>query len=554
MLVFWISFASTKEAWSANQQTNLLEIHLVTANGKIAPFHAGGELRVGPNLQNIGFIFGTATNSGWMPVRLRFMLKGYDTAWHNSGEMDMVIRFYDEKKKLIDRKVFKAEGESAGWTGSLKDSALIYRRETLIVPPGASNWNAVISSAGPPETVGIYVVDNLIVSRLSPTNGSPDILLQPILEGLPGDDFADQTPEGWVRDGIQPSMAKIVGLGEAPKKRAFAIIDDDPHGHAEWRSRIENMPNVAPADRLLVEWNEMFSMGEGGDAHFIYQKVPPGVYQFCVEEVDIFGVPTGVKTSLEVRVRVPLWQTPWFWVAVAATLISASAVGIRYVASKKMRREVLRFKQLRALEQERLRIARDIHDDLGARVTQISMLSAMAPENSGFPQNAREDFDRISSMSRDLITALYETVWAVNPENDSLYAVGNYLRQMTGQLCEPAQLRCRFHIPTLPRDVQISSQTRHNIIMAVKESVHNVIKHANASELNVHVTFARKLLTISIQDDGRGFNLASHLPGNGLANLKRRMEDMGGSCIIESRHGHGTSINLCLKVEEVNNS
>jgi len=252
---------------------------------------------------------------------------------------------------------------------------------------------------------------------------------------------------------------------------------------------------------------------------------------------------------LKVQVRVPLWDTPWFWVIAVAALISASAVGGRYVASKKMRREVLRLKQLRALEQERLRIARDIHDDLGARVTQISLLSAMAPDNLGFPKNARDDFDRISCMSRDLITALYETVWAVNPENDSLYAVGNYLRQMIGQLCEPTQLRCRFHIPALPRDVQISSQTRHNIVMAVKESVHNVIKHADASELNVHVTFTHKLLTVSIRDNGRGFNLASRLSGNGLTNLKRRMKDVGGDCVIESQPGRGTSINLCLKVE-----
>jgi len=195
-----------------------------------------------------------------------------------------------------------------------------------------------------------------------------------------------------------------------------------------------NTSKVASGDRLVVEWNEMFSMGQGADVGFVYQKVPPGVYQFCLEEVDIFGVPTGVKTSLSVRVRVPLWETPWFWVAIAAILISASAVGSRHIASKKMRREVLRLKQLHVLEQERLRIARDIHDDLGARVTQISMLSAVAPDNSSFPQNAREDFDRISRMARDLVAALYETVWAVNPENDSLYAVGNYLRQMTGQL------------------------------------------------------------------------------------------------------------------------
>jgi signal transduction histidine kinase len=179
------------------------------------------------------------------------------------------------------------------------------------------------------------------------------------------------------------------------------------------------------------------------------------------------------------------------------------------------------------------------------------MLSAMAPDQSNFPQNARADFQQISQMSRDLVSALYETVWAVNPENDNLYAVGNYLRQMTSQLCEPAQLRCRFHIPTLPRDVQVSSQTRHNVAMAVKEAVHNIMKHANASEATIRVVFGEMLLAISIQDNGCGFQTTGLACGNGLANMKRRMEDLGGSCVVESQLGGGTSIHLRLKIKAV---
>jgi len=247
----------------------------------------------------------------------------------------------------------------------------------------------------------------------------------------------------------------------------------------------------------------------------------------------------------------PLWETPWFWVAMTAILISASAVVSRSVASRRMRREVLRLEQQRVLEQERLRIAQNIHDDLGARVTQISMLSAMAPDRSIFPQNARADFHQISQMSRDLVSALYETVWAVNPENDNLYAMGNYLRQMTSQLCESAQLRCRFDIPILPREVQVSSKTRHNVAMAVKEAVHNIMKHAHASELTIRVDFTELLLTVSIQDDGCGFQASGLECGNGLANMKRRMEDLGGSCVVESQPGGGTTVHLRLRIKAV---
>jgi signal transduction histidine kinase len=201
------------------------------------------------------------------------------------------------------------------------------------------------------------------------------------------------------------------------------------------------------------------------------------------------------------------------------------------------------------LEQERLRIAHDIHDDLGARVTQISLLSAMSQGNDSFPEKARLDFDRISKMSRELVVALYETVWAVSPENDNLEALGSYLCQMANKLCEPAPLRCRFQVTGLPAEVQLSSQTRHNLCMAVKEALHNVIKHAQASEISMRVTFAQGVLEISIQDNGRGFDPALRTEGNGLANMKQRLAILGGLCAIESQPGQGTRVQIRLPVQ-----
>ena len=229
-----------------------------------------------------------------------------------------------------------------------------------------------------------------------------------------------------------------------------------------------------------------------------------------------------------------------------------SVAGGRYIAWHRMRGEMLRLQQQRLLEQERLRIAQNIHDDLGARVTQISLLSGMAQGIANLPDQARADFDSISRMARDLVTALYETVWAVNPENDNLDALGNYLCQMVNQLCGQAQIRCRLHVEELPRDVQISSQTRHNLTMAVKEAVHNVIKHAGAAELTLRASFADHQLCVSIQDDGRGFPPADHPPSNGLTNMKRRLQEIGGTCRLESRAGGGTTVQLRLEVRPAN--
>jgi signal transduction histidine kinase len=355
---------------------------------------------------------------------------------------------------------------------------------------------------------------------------------------------------GWIRDGTRPSMAKIVKFGQDPQTKAFAILDEDRTSHGEWHNIFESAPVVTPGDNLVVEWNEMYSVGSGTFHEAVYPELPAGRYTFRVRGLNVMGKLTGVEASVAVFVPQPFWKTSWFWSAAVITL-TAMMIGIsRYFVWHRMRREMVRLKQQRALEQERLRIAQDIHDDLGARITQISLLTGMSQENTTFPDKARADFDRVSKMARELVSALYETVWAVNPENDNLDALGNYLRQMVKQLCEQTALRCRFHVQELPHEVQVSSQTRHNITMAVKEAVHNIIKHAKASEVTLRIAFTGDILDVSVHDDGAGFQLSESIPGNGLSNMKRRLQKIGGSCFVESQPGHGTTIRIRLRVRE----
>jgi signal transduction histidine kinase len=335
-------------------------------------------------------------------------------------------------------------------------------------------------------------------------------------------------------------------LGQSPVTKAFAVLDDDPTGHAEWHNIKEFAPKVAPGDHLVVEWNELFSVGVGNVRTATYASLPAGDFVFRVAEATAMGAPTGVETSLAIVVPPPFWKEPWFWL-VAFLVITVIAMAIaRSVTRYKMRQEMVRLQHQQELEQERLRIAHDIHDDLGARVTQISLLSALSHDNPAFPEKARAEFDQISRMSRDLVSALYETVWAVNPENDNLDALGNYLCQMVNQLCEQAQLRRRLHVADLPGAIQISSQTRHNISLTVKEAVHNVIKHANASEVTMRVGLENLRLSVSVHDNGCGFQPSKRPAGNGLANMRRRMDKIGGSCAIESQPGEGTTVRLQL--------
>ena len=525
-----------------------LQIGSVTVGGKAVTLTHDRQARLNPFPEAIAFSFGpkSGTEHNW--VRLRYKLEGHEDNWaEQPGEMALNVRFFDEAGDQISQNIFRVFGESAGWKGEL-NSPLTHRRESIVVPPRASRLWIVLSSAGPPASVGIFVVSDLVVSRLS-TSNSLDVVMRFPFDSNQSDEQPDHPPQGWIRDGTHPSMAKIIELGQNPVTRAFAILDDDPNGHAEWHNIKEFSPQVRPGEHLVVEWNEMFSLGMGNTRTVNYPSLPAGNFRFRVTATTLMGVPTGIETSLGVFVPPPFWKEPWFWTGAIVLVMLAIVAASRYVVRYRLRKELARVEQQRVLEQERLRIAHDIHDDLGARVTQISLFSAMAQNNQAFPDKARENFDQISRMSRELVSALYETVWAVNPENDNLDALGNFLCQMVNQLCDQRQLRCRLHVEQLPTEIQISSATRHNVTMAVKEAVHNVIKHARASEVTVRITLTDRVLTIVVQDDGCGFRIGDEFPGNGLVNMKRRLEKIGGSCDIVSQPNQGTKVNFRLMLK-----
>jgi signal transduction histidine kinase len=549
ILLTGVYFYSVTEHLAASQKNDVFTMNSVIVDSKYAASFpkASDTVNLGSFPENVDFYFDTITNPNETPIRIRYRLEGYDSSWQdNNGEMHLAVRFYNDTGDQISQKTFPVSGESAGWTGSLKTSQLTHRRETLVVPPQASKVMVVVSSAGPPDTVGIYAVADLVLSKSS-NNSSPVAIIQSPFNHQSHDETASQI-SGWVRDGTSPSMAKIVNLGQEPVIEAFAIMDDSSISHAEWHNNIQLAPKVNPGDQILLEWNEMFSIGMGDTKVAIYKNLPPGRFLFHVEAVDIMDNPTGAETSLAILVPPAFWKTFWFWGIVFTIFVITIMAAGRYIIMRKMRWEMLHLERQHLLEQERVRIAHDIHDDLGARVTQISLVSAMAQANAKDLEQTRADFAQISQMSRDLVTALYETVWAVNPENDNLDELGNYLFQMVNKLCERTPCRCRFHIQNLPREIVVPSKTRHNICMAVKEAIHNVIKHALASEVTLTMTFQDPVLSISIQDNGCGFQPAGKFTGNGLNNLKQRLKDIGGACQIESSSGQGTVVKMQLKI------
>jgi signal transduction histidine kinase len=215
------------------------------------------------------------------------------------------------------------------------------------------------------------------------------------------------------------------------------------------------------------------------------------------------------------------------------------------------RQKVRVLEQEQTLEQERTRIAQDIHDDLGASLTRIAMLSQSALDKT---QPPAVEMNRIYATARAMTRTMDEIVWAINPRHDSLDSVAAYFAEFVEEYLNASGLKFRLEIPLdLPPRV-ITSELRHNLFLAFKEALNNIVKHAHASEVVVTLAVREKDFSILVEDNGSGFDMrmtTDGLPGsrrsargNGLKNMRRRLEELGGHCHIESVLARGTRVSF----------
>ncbi len=239
------------------------------------------------------------------------------------------------------------------------------------------------------------------------------------------------------------------------------------------------------------------------------------------------------------------WETLWFRLLVAAILGAALVAVARAIFTQRIRRRLRLLEQQNALQQERARIAKDMHDDIGARLTQIGILTEVFARGKS-PQVA-ELPSRINSLTRDVVQALDEIVWAVNPRNDSLEPLVRYLLNYAEEYLAGCAISCRTDAPGRFPERPVPSDTRHNFYLAVKEALNNIVKHASATEVRIEVKFSDRNLEFSLHDNGRGLPEPSRLrPGEGLENLQRRLESVGGHTEISNAPEGGCRVRFVL--------
>jgi signal transduction histidine kinase len=207
----------------------------------------------------------------------------------------------------------------------------------------------------------------------------------------------------------------------------------------------------------------------------------------------------------------------------------------------------------RALERERTRIARDIHDDLGARLTKIGMLTAQAERQSQSGGSPPPQLREIAVTAREMVEAMDATVWAVNPRNDTFNHLANYLVHYAEEFFRHSDVVCRLDLPTELPDWPVSAEVRHNLFLVVKEALNNVARHAAASEVRLELKLTDATLRIAVRDNGRGFNPNEpRQRGNGLHNMAQRLQQLGGRLRVEGAPGAGACVTLELDLHAAN--
>lgn len=550
-------------AW-ADTNDPLCEISLLQAGGQVVfgPSYPNSDpipkvrLPSVARFQRLIFSFGPIAAEAHQPLRLQRKLEGWDQGWKEAGgDMQVSVGVYAASNRILSYQVFTMTGESEGWQGEARRSTFHSRRESIILPAGAERLQVLYLSKDW-KGLGASAIANFRVLRQNPDGSEENLWLDSNLEEGTNLDRADGQPRYWRRSSFGANLAQVSRLPPPLPGHALTIIDDDLHLPATWQADELSLTNRAQGgDRLLFEWLEAFSVGLGGRQRSGYDLLPPGEYVFRVKTVTPAGEPVGREVALAVSIPHVFWKQPPFVALVLVTFATVITLLVRTAVRRRLQAQLDRLEHRRRLERERLRIAQDIHDDLGASLTHINLLSQTAHRKIENTHPAWPDTERLRAVAVNLTQKLDEIVWAVSPRHDTLESLVSYLTDLAEEFLGSAGIRARIHIPSELPGWPLPAGSRHNLFLATKEALNNVVKHSQATEVHLRLVILGEALELTIEDNGCGFALPAMPPaGNplpirhGLAGVKERIESLGGKFALDSGPGRGTRVVFTVPV------
>lgn len=349
----------------------------------------------------------------------------------------------------------------------------------------------------------------------------------------------------------EPRLVAVPKAASVPAVVAEEVVARDGFEGARMRVSVPGIhvddPPVFQArlDPIDGNWSTATSVDS-----FDYPRLPAGTFTFRVRRLDgetDAKFPTAV---VDVVVPTPWWRHPALIAGAAMLLVGVAAGLTRAITRWRDRRRIADLERQRERDRERARIARDIHDSLGAGLTRVALMSDLARQQSVPGQPVDRQLDLIYRDAQALTRAVDEIVWAVNPANDTLAECVAFVMQDTEDFARAGGLRLRLDVPTAIPATPLETHVRHHVCLCIREAVRNTLQHADAVSLGLTIRFGGETMQMIVEDDGCGFSPECHPHDeqDGLANMRSRMHEAGGTVSIESMPGHGTRIRFVVPV------
>lgn len=380
--------------------------------------------------------------------------------------------------------------------------------------------------------VGVATIDPR--ANLAHATTAPPVLIEEVQV-----DKRRLKPPAWTLTFASParSQTRPYDIELPPNQRAFQIyytaLSLAAPEKVQFKYRLEGLDK---------DWTEA-----GGRRVASYQYLPAGDYRFEVTACSENGLWSQQPASVTLRLLPSFRETPWFLGLTISAAAVATGAGVRVVTRRRERRKLERLERQQTLAHERMRIARDIHDEVGSSLTKIGKLAETCGQD-GTAGDTEGPVRAIAETAQKTVQAMDEIVWAINPKNDTLESMANYLVHAAQEFLRSSGVRCRLEVPLKLPDVPVSAIVRHNVLMAVKEALNNAVKHGAPAEIRLSLEWSENLLALEVADDGKGFEVGCVRLGNGLGNMQKRLRDIEGDFWLQSEPGRGTTVRMSVRL------
>ncbi len=264
-----------------------------------------------------------------------------------------------------------------------------------------------------------------------------------------------------------------------------------------------------------------------------FANLSPGTYRFLVRAINADGVASQEPAVFAFTIAAPVWRRWWF------VLSAIAIVGLAlYVVHRR------RVARLLEIERVRTRIATDLHDDIGANLTRIAVLSEVASYRRGENGGGDDSIASIARISRESVTSMSDIVWAINPKRDTFRDLLRRMRTLADEALATQGVEVCFAAPDSDGDLRLGDELRRQIYLVFKEAVNNAARHSGCERVEIEVALDHGRVALTVSDDGRGFDPASESDGNGLANMRKRAGGLGSRLDVRSAPGEGTTVHL----------